>query len=50
VEVVDLPHVASACDKSDNLGEKDSSPVIAVPDDYYKGVIVYGMQIECNLG
>jgi hypothetical protein len=29
-EVVDLPYMADALDKSSNLAERDSSPVIAV--------------------
>ncbi len=49
-KVVDLPYVAGARDKSDNLGERDSSPVTTVPDDRRKGVAVCGVQTERNLG
>ena len=49
-EVVDLPHVASARDKSDNLGKRDSSPAITVPDDHREGVVVYGVRTERDLG
>jgi hypothetical protein len=50
IKVVDLPYMAGARDKSDNLSEKDSLPVIAIPDDCYKGVIICKMQTEYNLG
>jgi len=49
-EVVDLPHVAGARDKSDNLGERDSSPVTTVPDDRGEGVAVCGVRTERDLG
>jgi hypothetical protein len=49
-EVVDLPYVAGARDKSDNLGKRDSSPVTTVPDDRRKGVVVYGVRTERDLG
>jgi hypothetical protein len=49
-EVINLLHVAGTRDKSDNLGERDSSPIITVPDDRGKGVVVYGVQIERDLG
>jgi hypothetical protein len=49
-EIVDLPHVTCARDKSDNLGERDSSPVITVLDDCCEGVVVCGVRIECDLG
>jgi hypothetical protein len=49
-EVVDLPHVAGARDKSDNLGERDSSPVTTVPDDRCEGVAVCGVRTERDLG
>jgi len=50
IKVVDLPYMAGARDKSDNLSEKDSLPVIAIPDDCYKGVVICKMQTEYNLG
>jgi hypothetical protein len=49
-EVVDLSHVAGARDKSDNLGERDSSPVKTVLDDRCEGVVVYGVRTERDLG
>ena len=49
-EVVDLPHVAGARDKLDNLGERDSSPVTTVPDDRREGVAVCGVRTERDLG
>jgi len=48
-KVVDLPYVASARDKSDNLGERDSSPVTTVPDDCCEGVVVCGVRTERDL-
>jgi hypothetical protein len=35
--------MAGARDKSDNLGERDSLPVITVPDNRGEGVVVYGV-------
>jgi hypothetical protein len=49
-EVVDLSHVAGARDKSDNLGERDSSPVTTVLDDRREGVAVCGVRTERDLG
>jgi len=49
-EVVDLTYVAGARDKSDNLGERDSSPVTTVPDDRREGVAVCGVRTERDLG
>jgi hypothetical protein len=49
-EVVDLPHVAGARNKSDNLGERDFSPVTTVPDNRRKGVAEHGVRTECDLG
>ncbi len=49
-EVVNLPRVAGTRDKSDNLGERDSSPVTTIPDDRREGVAVYGVRTERNLG
>ncbi len=48
-EVVDLPHVAGARDKSDNLGERGSSPATTIPDDRCEGVAVCGVQTERDL-
>jgi len=48
-EVVDLPHVACARDKSSQLGERDSSPVTTVPDCRRKGVAVCGVRTERDL-
>jgi hypothetical protein len=31
-EVVNLPHMADACNELGNLAERDSSPVTTVPD------------------
>jgi hypothetical protein len=48
-EVVDLPHVAGARDKSENLGERNSSPVTTVLDDRCEGVAVCGVRTERDL-
>jgi len=48
-KVVDLPYVAGARDKSDNLGERYSSPVTTVPDDRCEGVAVCGVRTERDL-
>jgi hypothetical protein len=48
--VVHLPHVADTRDESVNLVERDSSPVITVPDDRREGVAVCGVQTERDLG
>jgi hypothetical protein len=48
-EVVDLPHVASARNKLDNLGERDSLPVTTVLDDRREGVVVCGVRTERDL-
>ena len=49
-EVVDLPHVADARYKLDNLAERDASPVITVPDDRREGEVVCGVRTERDLG
>ena len=49
-KVVNLPHIAGVRDKLDNLAERDTSPVISVPDRRYKGVVVYGVRTERDLG
>ena len=49
-KVVNLPHVAGARDNLDNLGERDSSPVIAILDDRREGVAVCGVRTERDLG
>ncbi len=48
-EVIDLPHMADACNESDNLAERDSSPVTAVPDHCGEGGAVLGVRTERNL-
>jgi hypothetical protein len=49
-KVVNLPYVAGAHDKLDNLGKRDSSPVTTILDDRRKGVAVYGVRTERDLG
>lgn len=49
-KVVDLPRVAGARDKLDNLEKRDSRPVTTVPDDRREGVAVCGVQTERDLG
>jgi len=49
-EVIDLPHMADTLDKSSNLAERDSLSGIAVPDNRYKGAVVWGVRTEYNLG
>ena len=49
-KVVDLPYIAGAQDKLDNLGERDSSPVTTVPDDRREGIAVCGGWTERDLG
>jgi hypothetical protein len=49
-EVDLLPYVADACNESDNLAEGDSLLSIAILDHYNKGVAVYRVQAERNLG
>jgi hypothetical protein len=49
-KVVNLPHVAGIRNESSQLGERDSSPIITVPDRYCKGVVVYRVWTERNLG
>jgi hypothetical protein len=39
-KVDNLPHIADACNKSDNLAERDSLLGTAVPDHCSKGVVV----------
>jgi hypothetical protein len=48
-EVVNLPHMADACNKSDNLAERDSSLGTAVPDHCSEGAAVCGVRTERNL-
>jgi len=49
-EVVDLPHMANARHKLDNLAERDASPVTTVQDDRRKGEAVCGVRTERDLG
>ena len=48
-EVVNLPIIADALDKSGKLAERDS-PVATVPDHRCKGAVVLGVRTERNLG
>lgn len=48
-EVVNLPHMADACNESDNLAERDSSLGTAVPDHCIEGAAVWGVRMERNL-
>jgi hypothetical protein len=49
-EVVNLPHIADALDKSGKLAKRDSSPVTTVPDHCCEGAAVQGVRTERNLG
>ncbi len=49
-KVVNLPYVAGARNKSSQLDKRDSSPVTTVLDRRRKGVVVYGVRTERNLG
>ena len=49
-EVVKLPHVAGALNKSSQLAERDSPPVTTVPDHHCEGVAVCGVRTERDLG
>jgi hypothetical protein len=46
-EVVNLPHMADARDKSAKLAERDSLLSI---DYYCEGVVIYGVRTELSLG
>jgi hypothetical protein len=49
-EVVNLPPVAGVLDNSSQLTERDSLPVITVPDHCCKGVVVCGVRTKRDLG
>jgi hypothetical protein len=49
-EVVDLPQVADARHKLDNLAKRDASPVTTVLDDRREGEVVCGVRTERDLG
>jgi hypothetical protein len=48
-EVVDLSHMADACNELDNLAERDSSLGTDVPDHCSEGATVWGARTERNL-
>jgi len=49
-EVVDLSYVAGARNESDDLAERDPSPVTTVPNRRCEGVAVCGVRTERDLG
>ena len=48
-EVVNLPHMADACDELGKLAERDSSLGTTVPDHSCEGAAVWGVRAERNL-
>lgn len=49
-KIVNLLYVTGTRDKSSQLNERDSSPVIIVSDRRRKGIIMCGVRTERDLG
>jgi hypothetical protein len=48
-KVINLLDMTGTRDKSNNLAERDSSPIITVLDRRYKGIIMCGIRTERDL-